>query len=500
MTEVPAGLPQLAEDALTLLGAAAVAVRRTGRDGVLDTLALAGRNAAALVAGPDGPLEPTPLSARSRWRRREHAGPGELESHPITDRAGQQLGWLSFERGPAAEAGRLGGPALRLVLAHAGALLETAGLTARVSAQDELLDQRLDLLRAAEQGLRVAFEESVVGMAMISLNPADAGRYLRVNDALCRLTGYTREQLLARPFEELTLPEDRGLTASAMRRAMAGRRTPFRTEKRLVRADGSTCWVRTTAAPLFDDDDRPLYAMEQVEDLSRRDDREVELATRLDPLTGLLNSAALEQGLIETVQRAHRIGTGCAVLLAELDGWDELVAGPDEPGGLADQLQLALATRLRTTLRGSDVISRVGPNQFVIITEEVGTEQVKAVARRLEQALATPETIDGRQFSMSANLGMSVLAGDSGEGAGGNAGDGASDGAGGNAGDGASDGASDDAGQSATLLAQARAALAQARAVSGGSHVLYLSDQAQPASSQSRTLYAHPEWQGRSRR
>jgi PAS domain S-box-containing protein/diguanylate cyclase (GGDEF)-like protein len=468
MTELPGGLDELAKDALTLLGATAVAVRGLDDDGTPDTLALAGRNAAALVTEQDEPATP----ARGRWRRREPAGPGGQESHPIIGSSGQQLGWLIFERGPAPATGRLGETSLRLVLAHAAALLEAAALTARFNSQEELLVQRLDQLRISDQALRVAFEEAVVGMAMISLDPADAGRYLQVNDALCRLTGYTRDELLARPFEELTHPEDRGSTASAMRRAMAGRRTPFRTEKRYLRADGSICWVRVTAAPLFDDDDRPLFALGQIEDLSRRDDHDVEVAARLDPLTGMLNSAALEQGLIETVQRAHRIGKGCAVLLAELDGWEEFTAGQDQPGGLADDLQVALAQRLRTTLRGSDVISRVGENQFVIITEEVGPDQVKAVARRLEEALATPETIDGRQFSMSANLGMAVLAGDPG----------------------------DDAGQSAMLLAQARTALVEARAAGGGSHVLYRNDGAEPAASMSRTLYVHPEWQGRSGR
>ncbi|HEX8094366.1 PAS domain S-box protein, partial [Jatrophihabitans sp.] len=358
---------------------------------------------------------------------------------------------------------------VRLVLGHAAAVLEATALAARLSAREELLAQRSDQLRISDQTLRVAFEEAVVGMAMISLDRSDAGRYLQVNDALCRLTGYTRDELLARPFEELTHPEDRGPTASAMRRAMAGRRTPFRTEKRFVRSDGSICWVRVTAAPLFDDDDRPLFALGQVEDLSQRGDHDAELAARLDPLTGMLNSAALEQGLVESVQRAHRVGTGCAVLLAELDGWEEFTAGGGQPG-LADDLQVALARRLRTTLRGADVISRVGENQFVIITEEVGPEQVKAVARRLEEALATPETIDGREFPMSANLGLAVLAGDSG----------------------------DDAGQSATLLAQARTALVEARAAGGGSHVLYLNDRVEPPST-SRTLYVHPEWQARSR-
>ncbi len=469
MAEVPDRLSDLAHDVLALLGAAAVAVRVYDTDGGLEPAALAGRNASALMATPDEAVAP----ARGRWRRREQAAPGEVENHPVLGSSGRRLGWLTFERGTPAEAtARPAETVLRLVLAQVAAVLEHDELTARLSAQDELLIDRLDQLRASEQALRVAFEESVVGMAMLSLDPADPGRCLRANDALCRLVGHPREELLTGEFERYTHPDDRGPTASAMRRAMAGRRTPFRNEKRMLRADGSACWVRVTTTPLFDDDDQPLYALAQVEDLSQRSEREVEFAARLDPLTGTLNSAALEQGLVETVQRAHRNGTGCAVLVAELAGWEELAGGDQQ---LADQLQVALAHRLQGTLRGSDVISRVGPNQFVIIAEEVGPEQAEAVAGRLEQALAVPETIGGRQFPMTANLGLSVLS------------------------DGPGDDAGDDAGQSATLLAQARTALEQSRA-GEGSHVLYLSDGARPAVTTSRTLYAHPDWLGRTSR
>jgi len=464
MAEVPDRLAELAQDCLALLGAVAVAVRVLDGDDLLQTAALAGRNAAALVAGPDEPAAPV----RGRWRRREFAAPGEVESHPILGSTGRRLGWLTFERGVSAEpSSRLAETALRVVLELAAAVLEQGELSARVSAQDDLLLERLDQLRASEQALQVAFEESVVGMMMLSLDPAEPGRCLRANDALSRLTGHSRDELLSGDFERFTHPDDRGPTASAMRRAMAGRRTPFRIEKRLLRADGSDCWVRVTTSPLFDDDDRPLYALAQVEDLSQRAEREVEFAARLDPLTGTLNPAALEQGLVETVQRAHRVGTGCAVLVAELAGWQELAGGDEQ---LADDLQVALARRLQTTLRGSDVISRVGNNQFVIIAEEVGPEQAEAVAGRLEQALAVPEIIDGQEFPMTINLGLSVL----------------------------SDGPGDDAGQSATLLAQARAALEQSRG--SGSHVLYLSDGARPAVATSRTLYAHPEWRGRTGR
>ena len=95
MAEVSDRLAELAQDALALLGAAAVAVRVLDGDGGLETAALAGRNAAALVADPDEPVTP----ARGRWRRREHAGPGEVENHPILGSTGRRLGWLTFERG-----------------------------------------------------------------------------------------------------------------------------------------------------------------------------------------------------------------------------------------------------------------------------------------------------------------------------------------------------------------------------------------------------------------
>lgn len=468
MIDVPAGLQGLAEEVVALLGAGAVAVRRLDEDGDVETLALAGPNAAALRAED---AEPT-ARLRGRWRRREHSAPGGLETHPITGPSGKQYGWLVLERGLSAPDGRAVEGTLQILLGYAGALFDNAVLAARQEAQAELLAQHSQDLRTTNAALRLAFEESVVGMAMISLDPADPGRYLQVNDALCRLTGYRREELLERPFEDLTHPEDRGLTASAMRRAMAGRRTPFRTEKRFVRSDGSICWVRVTAAPLFDDQDRPLYAIGQVEDLSQRGDRESELALQLDPLTGLLNAGALENSLVETVQRAHRTGTGCAVLLAELDGWDELLTagGSGQDAELADQLQLALAGRLRTTLRSGDVVSRVGVNQFVIVTEEVGPDQVEAVARRLKQALAVPELVGGQELALTANLGLSVL----------------------------TDGPGDDADQGAALLAQAKAALAKARSTGGGSHVLYAS-KGTPVASQSRTLYVHPDWQARPR-
>ena len=61
-----------------------------------------------------------------------------------------------------------------------------------------------DALREAEDRFRSAFDEAPIGMAMNSLD----GRFLRVNQALCEITGYSREQLEATTYRSITHPDD----------------------------------------------------------------------------------------------------------------------------------------------------------------------------------------------------------------------------------------------------------------------------------------------------
>jgi GGDEF domain-containing protein len=95
------------------------------------------------------------------------------------------------------------------------------------------------------------------------------------------------------------------------------------------------------------------------------------------------------------------------------------------------------------------------------------------VARRMAQALVAPEVIGGRQLSIAASMGVSVL----------------------------TDELAGDQDESAALLYQARTALSRARSSGGGSHVLYSDYSAGSASkgSSAQALYVHPDWQGRPR-
>ncbi|MDQ2835894.1 MAG: PAS domain S-box protein [Actinomycetota bacterium] len=326
---------------------------------------------------------------------------GAVRSWPVTDPTGApagQLHCLLGRDGLAPDAGQL--QLIEQVCQQLGvAFGQWQQAEQARTLRQELFDERTER-RQVERALGLVFDESAIGMATVSLAGEAAGRFLAVNDALCHLTGRSAEELLRLTSAELTHQDDRAIGNSAMRRAMAGRRTPVRYRRRLLRADGSAVWVQVTTCPLFDDEDRPLYALQQIEDLRAREDAESELAARQDPLTGVLNSAALEESMVEVLDRARRLDTTGAVLVCDLG---PLADAPDQ----AENIRRTVASTLGRTLRNGDIIARVAENRFAIVAEEVRPEHAASLARRITEAMR-----GSSQQTGSIDIGISVLSPD----------------------------------------------------------------------------------------
>src|SRR5438309_15055 len=79
------------------------------------------------------------------------------------------------------------------------------------------------------------FEQAAVGIAHV----APDGRWLCVNRKLCRMLGYTREELLALTFQHVTHGDDLGADLSLVKQVLAGERESYSMDKRYVRKDGS---------------------------------------------------------------------------------------------------------------------------------------------------------------------------------------------------------------------------------------------------------------------
>src|SRR5204862_979919 len=120
---------------------------------------------------------------------------------------------------------------------------------------------------------RRAFEDAPIGMAIVGLN----GRWIRVNQSLCELTGYSAEELLGKTFHEITHPDDLDKNRADIGDLIAGRIRFMRTEKRYVRPNGRTVWAHVSSSLVTDADGAPVHLVSQIEDVTDRKRAETKL-------------------------------------------------------------------------------------------------------------------------------------------------------------------------------------------------------------------------------
>ena len=144
---------------------------------------------------------------------------------------------------------------------------------------------------------------------------------------------------------------------------------------------------------------------------SDRASRELEFLARHDSLTGLLNRRALGEQLSLTLARCRRHGRSFALLFVDLDGFKRV---NDELGhDRGDALIRAVAERIRSMTRASDVASRVGGDEFTIVIEEYQDEKgIEVFADRLLASLTRPIDLDGVEVSLGASIGVACFARD----------------------------------------------------------------------------------------
>lgn len=127
--------------------------------------------------------------------------------------------------------------------------------------------QIADALAESEQRLAATYEQATIG-----ISEADAeGRLLRVNEASCMITGYSREHLLKRgPFFEQMLPEEAEKERVLYRKQIAGEIERYSIEKQIRRRDGSLIWVVVMSSSVRDRDGKFRYAVRVIQDITER--------------------------------------------------------------------------------------------------------------------------------------------------------------------------------------------------------------------------------------
>jgi len=216
-----------------------------------------------------------------------------------------------------------------------------------------------------EQRLAATYEHAAIGISEI----APDGHFLRVNEAICAMSGYSREELLAARLFRYTHPDDAEPDREGFRKQVAGALDFYSVEKRFVRKDGRVIWLSVRSSPVRDAEDRLLYVVRVVQDITERKASEQRQKLLMDELNHRVkNTLATVQSLASQTARAARTP---AVFRERFEGrlialskaHDQLTIHHWESADLRELLSGSLAPYAgggpeRVILRGEDVVLR----------------------------------------------------------------------------------------------------------------------------------------------
>jgi PAS domain S-box-containing protein/diguanylate cyclase (GGDEF)-like protein len=237
----------------------------------------------------------------------------------------------------------------------------------------------------SEERFRGAFDDAPIGMVLFTFHGPETENVMRVNHAMCEITGYTREEICRQDFRVALHPDDAERTTEAMGRLVAGETEHERLELRYIHAKGHTVWIVATISLLRQGSG---HAIAQVQDITQHRLVAEELIHQAlhDPLTGLGNRrsliADLELGLIEAT-------TARPLVLALLD-IDGFKAYNDAHGlDAGDLLLTQVAGRLEAAVGGCATVYRAGPDEFCLLSDTASGDR-KALLALAREALAAP--------------------------------------------------------------------------------------------------------------
>ncbi len=253
--------------------------------------------------------------------------------------------------------------------------------------------------RHGDQRFRALFEHAPLGVALCTLD----GQFVDVNQAVRDLLVDTGVHPDTGGLPDLT--RVRG-GVEWLREVDAVRRGDLpvaRADLPFTTAAGRR-WLSLTVVRIgLGEDPYMLVHLDDVTARRAEEERLTDLALR-DPLTGLANRTLVRTSLDAALARAATTGLCAAVLYLDLDRFKRVndTLGHD----VGDALLIAVADRLSRTLRFGDVAGRLGGDEFLVVAENVPSEQALAeLVRRVAEAMEPPVAVRGQEVGVEVSVG-----------------------------------------------------------------------------------------------
>jgi diguanylate cyclase (GGDEF)-like protein/PAS domain S-box-containing protein len=260
-------------------------------------------------------------------------------------------------------------------------------------------------LAESEERFHSAFEFAAIGMAMVAID----GRFLQINGAICAILGKSAADIRNTTLSALCHPDDRDPLDEQLRELVAGGPGAMQIELRFACEDTRTAWALVSVSLVCDGRGTPLYFIVQVQDLTARRSAEQQLVrfAQFDHLTGLYNRGQLLRLLDQAIARAQRQDAILAAIFIDLDNFKVVNDTFGHDSG--DTVLRAVAHRLHRSVRDSDIVARLGGDQFLVVL--TGIDRVataRMVADKIIVAMQEPVPVAGRSVVITISVGISV--------------------------------------------------------------------------------------------
>jgi diguanylate cyclase (GGDEF)-like protein/PAS domain S-box-containing protein len=247
-----------------------------------------------------------------------------------------------------------------------------------------------------------------------------------VNAAFERLSGFQESALLGRNCRFLQGPDTDPAALARVRTALAEGRECRETMVNYRGAERVPWWNEILLSPVRDEAGRVVHFIGVQSDVTARVEaeralaRETERGSRYlariehlafhDPLTGLMNRRRFEDQVETALLESCLAGRAVALLFMDLDGFKSVNDSLGHAAG--DQLLQEVARRLRSEVRGTDLLGRFGGDEFVIALTGLETARAalgaERVSRELAAAVAAPFRLQGEEVRLTASIGIST--------------------------------------------------------------------------------------------
>ncbi|MGH8111303.1 MAG: diguanylate cyclase domain-containing protein, partial [Rhodanobacteraceae bacterium] len=263
-------------------------------------------------------------------------------------------------------------------------------------------------IRAAERDRRIASEVIRSMSEAVAVTDLDY-RFVSVNTAFTRITGYTDHEVLGRDASLLNGSRHVPASYSQLRQALA-ETGHWRGELWQRRKDGEEflCWMELNE--VCDTSGQRTHMISVLTDITdrKRAEQELRYLANYDTLTGLPNRTLLGERLGAAVIGARRSGEKVGLLFLDLDRFKHINDSLGHSTG--DRTLKAAGARLRQCVRETDVVARLGGDEFTVVLENLANVRgAEDMARRLIHAFERPLPITATQETViSPSIGIAL--------------------------------------------------------------------------------------------